>query len=92
MVGALILGLTEIHDKGRFGKKSLLYSTLALTFWSTRWSFEYTISQSGKDGLQTAAVIAAVLAPICAMQAAVFKFYLNDSADARAKPPNADSF
>jgi hypothetical protein len=83
VLGAFVLGLAEIHDKGKFGKKSILYVTLAITLWSLKWAFEYTISQSGKPGIDTAAVIAAVMAPIAGLQAACVKYYLGDSADQR---------
>ena len=81
VVGAVVLGAAEIHDKAKFGKKALHYVVLFITLWSVKWAFEYTISQSGKPGIDTAAVIAAVLTPLAGLQAMVFKYYLNESTE-----------
>jgi hypothetical protein len=83
VVGAAVLGLTRIHDEGKFGKKSMLYASFYLTWVACRWGFEYTVAEAGKPGLETAAVIGAILGPTLGLTGFVFKFYLGDSADAR---------
>lgn len=53
---------------------------LALTLWMTWRSFEwagiYAAQTAATNGMEAAAVIAAVTAPICYLQAAVFKAYI----------------
>jgi hypothetical protein len=46
-----------------------------LTTKATFWCFAYASTKLYMDGLQTAAVIAAVMTPIAGLQGAVFKFY-----------------
>jgi hypothetical protein len=75
VVGALVTGFARVHDEGNWGRKAVSYFTLFITYTSLKWSFEYTASQSGKPGLETAAVIGAVMAPIAILQAAIAKFY-----------------
>ena len=52
-----------------------LYVTLWMTWesfaWAARFAFATTL-----DGMQSAAMIAAVTAPICALQGFIFKFYM----------------
>ena len=91
VIGALILGLTDIHDKGKFGKKAMLYASFYLTWVASKWGFEYTIAEAGKPGLETAAVIGAVLGPTLGLTGFIFKFYLADSADARAVAAQQDA-
>ena len=46
-----------------------------LTTRASFWCFDYAASKVFADGVQVAAVIAAVMMPIGALQAAVFKWY-----------------
>lgn len=46
-----------------------------LTTRATLWCFDFAAVKAFPDGIQTAAVIAAVMAPIAGLQAAVIKFY-----------------
>jgi hypothetical protein len=83
VAGAFVLGLTRIHDEGRFGKKAMLYASFYLTWVASKWGFEYTIAEAGKPGLETAAVIGAVLTPTLGLTGWIFRTYMADSADAR---------
>lgn len=75
VIYAILNGFARTHDEGNWGRKTVSWVVLYVTLRSLEWSFEYTISQSGKPGIETAAVIAAVMGPISLMQAAVIKFY-----------------
>lgn len=61
-------------------------AVLAMTVWMTwrafTWAGEFAYAMKGTDALATAAIIAAVTAPISLLQAAVFKAYL----DAKGAP------
>lgn len=46
-----------------------------LTTKATMWCFDFAAVKAFPDGVQTAAVIAAVMAPIAGLQAAIFKWY-----------------
>jgi hypothetical protein len=83
VLAAAVLGLTKIHDEGKFGKKAMLYGSFYLTGTAAKWAYEYTIADAGKPGLETAAVIAAVLTPILGLTGWGFKTYAADSADQR---------
>ena len=53
--------------------------TLYVTVWMTWESFAWAAifaSTTTLDGMQSAAMIAAVTAPICALQGFIFKFYM----------------
>lgn len=70
-----------LHDDViKFLKDGRVFSrfTLTVTLWMTwkafQWAAEFA-SMSPKGGLELAAVIAAVLTPISALQAAVFHTY-----------------
>lgn len=52
-----------------------LYLTLWMTWKSFAWAAQYA-STVTIDGLQAAAIIAAVTAPISALQGFIFKFYM----------------
>lgn len=54
----------------------VLYITLWMTWKVTQWAFAFATIATG-SGVETAAVIAAVTAPVCALQGFVFKFYMD---------------
>jgi hypothetical protein len=83
VVSAIVLGLTTMHDKGKFGKKATLYGSFYLTWVACKWGFEYTIAEAGKPGLETAAVIGAVLTPTLGLTGWVFKNYLSESTESQ---------
>lgn len=60
-------------------RSATLYVTLWMTWRAFLWASEYAFA-SKLDGIGTAAVIAAVTAPISALQAFVFKVYAESRA------------
>lgn len=52
-----------------------LYVTVWMTWKVTQWAFAFSTIATG-DGVATAAVIAAVTAPVCALQGFVFSSYM----------------
>lgn len=52
-----------------------LYVTLWMSWAAFRWAADYAYATS-LDGLGAGAVIAAVTAPVSALQAFIFKFYM----------------
>jgi hypothetical protein len=62
---------------------SIRSATLGVTVWMTwrvtEWAFALTQMwmESGKSGIETAAVVAAVTAPFATLQAFAFKVYLD---------------
>ena len=91
VAGAALNGIAEIHDSGKWGKKAILYVTLYVTLTSLKWAFEYSAGQGSRPGLDTAAVIGAVMAPIAALQSAVVAFYLRESTDSQRIAAGQDS-
>lgn len=55
----------------------VLYATLWMTYLVTQWAFGFAKSYAAGDGVGLAAVIGAVTAPVCALQAFVFKSYMD---------------
>ena len=65
-------------DSGRVFSRFTLMVTLWMTWKAFQWAAEFASTWpalEGKSGLELAAVIAAVLAPISALQAAAFHTY-----------------
>ena len=52
-----------------------VYVTLLTTYYAFDWAAHYAYAIIGRPGLEVAAVIAAVTAPVTALQALVFKWY-----------------
>ena len=53
-----------------------LYITLWMSYEAFAWAGSFAFATT-KDGLQVAAIIAAVTAPIAALQGFIFKFYMD---------------
>lgn len=53
-----------------------LYVTLWMTWEVTAWAFRFATATM-LPGMEVAAIIAAVTAPVCALQGFVFKFYMD---------------
>ena len=62
-------------DQRGIVRRVVLGITLYLTWVSFHWAASYA-SESTRAGMDIAAIIAAVLAPIAALQGAAFKAYL----------------
>jgi fatty acid desaturase len=56
-------------------RTAVIAATVWMTWEVTRWAFEFAMS-SPLPGVERAAVIAAVTAPFCALQAAAFGQYM----------------
>lgn len=72
--GAAINGLAKVHDEGNWGRKAVSYATLIATGRALYWAIEFA-SNSTRPGIEVAAIIAAVVAPLGIVQGAVAKFY-----------------
>jgi len=57
-----------------------LYMTLWLTHDSFKWAAHFAETTT-RDGLQVAAIVAAVTAPVSALQVFVFKWYMDAKRD-----------
>jgi hypothetical protein len=75
LVAAVVLGATQIIDRGNLLRKSLVWSTLALTLYSFWWSKNFAETSSRADA-GVAMIIAAVLASVSGLQGYVFSAYL----------------
>ncbi len=53
----------------------VMYITLLNTWYAFDWAAHFAYAVVGRPGIEVAAIIAAVTAPITALQAFVFKFY-----------------
>jgi hypothetical protein len=69
---ALLNGLWRRVDDSRIIRRMVLFFTLYLTWVAYEWAFAIPVKDVSWD---VGAVIGAVLTPISALQAAVFKFY-----------------
>jgi hypothetical protein len=52
-----------------------VYAAIWMTWEVTQWAFRFA-DATRLDGTQTGLIIAAVTAPVCALQGFVFKFYV----------------
>jgi hypothetical protein len=55
----------------------VLFVTLWMTYRAFDWATVYAMAIIGKSGIEAAAIIAAVTAPISALQVAVFRAYIS---------------
>lgn len=67
--------LLEWERKLALRRTTVLFVTLWMTYRAFEWAAHYAMSGMETNGMEAAAIIAAVTAPICALQAAVFKTY-----------------
>ena len=58
-------------------RTAVLFTTLWMTFRAFDWAAQYAISGMETNGLEAAAIIAAVTAPITYLQKEVFKAYIS---------------
>ncbi len=61
-----------------------MYVTLVITWVAFDWAGHYAYEVVGRPGLEIAAIIAAVTAPVTALQAFVFKWYSESRGDNNA--------
>ena len=76
----MIASFFEWADRRNFisVRSGVLYVTVWMTWRVTEWAFALTSAwmNSGKTGIETAAVVAAVTAPFTALQVFAFKTYM----------------
>jgi hypothetical protein len=72
-----MIGLWDWIDTRSIVRRIVLFVTLWMTWRSFTWAADYAnhLSLTPGIGLEAAAIIAAVTAPIAALQASVFKIY-----------------
>lgn len=58
-------------------RSAVLFITLWMTYRAFEWAAHYALSGMETNGLEAAAIIGAVTAPIAYLQKAVFEAYLN---------------
>lgn len=57
-----------------------LYVTLWLTWKVTQWAFAFA-AWAATGGMETAAILAAITAPVCALQGFVFAWYMKGKSE-----------
>lgn len=72
---AAAVGFWDWVDKRGVVRRVVLFATLLLTYESYRWAAEFA-DHTDKAGVEVAAIIAAVTAPVTLLQTAVFKAYI----------------
>lgn len=65
----------EFLDQRSAFQRIVLMWLMWLTTWAAFWCTDFATAKIYPDALQVAAVIASVMAPITALQGAVFKWY-----------------
>lgn len=86
VVGAIVLGVMQIHDKGKFGKKVMLYAAAWMTWWASKWSFDYgsiLLTKPAPEMAAGAAIIAAIITPVIGLTGWVLKSYLTESTESQ---------
>ena len=66
--------LLDFIDKRRVVRRIAFFFILWVTAYTTQWTLDFA-SNSTRQGMEVAAIIGAVWAPLAALQAAIFAFY-----------------
>jgi len=66
----------EQLDKGHVSKRIALYTSIGISVYSVVWAFDFAAT-TDKTGNEVAAIITAIMIPVNALTAAMFKFYTN---------------
>lgn len=61
-----------------------MYVTLTTTWYAFQWAAEFAITVVNRPGLEIAAIIVAVTAPVSALQSFVFRWYSESRGDNNA--------
>jgi hypothetical protein len=83
---SVLSALVAIHDKGKFGKKITLYGSVWMTWWASKWSFDYATILLTKDAATLAAggvVVIGVMTPVIGLTGWVLKTYLAESTESQ---------
>jgi hypothetical protein len=73
----ILQDILEWERKLAIRRSTVLFVTLWMTYRAFEWAAGYANSTSLTSGLEAAAIIAAVTAPITYLQTAVFKAYIS---------------
>lgn len=68
--------ILEWERKLALRRTTVLFVTLWMTYRAFEWAAHYAMAGMQTNGLEAAAIIAAVTAPVSVLQAAVFKAYI----------------
>ena len=69
--------ILEWEKKLAIRRSTVLFTTLWMTYRAFEWAAQYASATSLTSGLEAAAIIAAVTAPVTYLQTAVFKAYIS---------------
>lgn len=78
-MNSLITSLWDWIDNRSVIRRAVLFVTLWMTWMAFDWAASFAITTT-KTGIDTAAIIAAVTAPISALQGFIFKVYSDSRA------------
>jgi len=73
----ILSDILEWERKLAIRRSTVLFVTLWMTYRAFEWAATYASATSLTSGLEAAAIIAAVTAPITYLQTAVFKAYIS---------------
>ncbi len=73
----ILSDILEWERKLAIRRSTVLFVTLWMTYRAFEWAAAYASATSLTSGLEAAAIIAAVTAPITYLQTAVFKAYIS---------------
>lgn len=76
MTSQRLLTILEWENKLGIRRTIVLFVTLWMTWRAFGWAAEYAVFMKGVGGLEVAAIIAAVTAPITYLQKVVFEAYI----------------
>lgn len=76
-MSALVSVLLEWERKLAIRRTTVLFVTLWMTYRAFEWAAHYATTTSETSGLEAAAIIAAVTAPISYLQKTVFEAYIS---------------
>ena len=68
--------IADIEHKLGIRRTVVLFVTLWMTYRAFEWAADYSVIGTGVNGIEAAAIIAAVTAPITYLQKVVFDAYL----------------
>ena len=77
IMSALLNTLLSWERKLAVRRSAVLFVTLWMTYRAFDWAAQYALTTSETSGLEAAAIIAAVTAPISYLQKSVFEAYIS---------------
>ena len=86
MVDYVVVGVANLMDRAKVGRKVSLYLTLWITFDSYRWATGFLVTYRLQPTLEAAAVLAAVLGCVSKLQQYTYDFYNRSTSQASDAP------